>query len=283
MEIPKWHKRKKLRSNVQHHLHLVYCGDSSTENVPDRPIARNATKIRLINDSPESLDPLLAPTPTETHGEFYEDVIEPSVHYENDDVPDTSIKDRISSWVNTFNITTASTNALLHILKAYHPELPRDKRTLLGTQTSYDISSIGGGNYHHFGVKNSVLTQLQNADIVLFHVTETYIQLNIDGLPLFKSSPLQFWPILGRLITPYISKPFLIGLFLGKSKPHDPNEFLQPLIEESRLLQMECLICDTQARSYFKRIKATMVTIESKIFFPTDFRVVSYWVESMSL
>ncbi|ESP02012.1 hypothetical protein LOTGIDRAFT_111295 [Lottia gigantea] len=43
------------------------------------------------------------------------------------------------------------------------------------------------------------------------------IQVNIDGLPLFKSSSIQFWPILGRLLLPYTAEPFVIGIYVGDS------------------------------------------------------------------
>lgn len=97
------------------------------------------------------------------------------------------------------------------------------------------------------------------------------IQLNIDGLPLFKSSSTQFWPILGKLFIPYQSKPFVIGLFLGKQKPENVNEFLQSFIEEMQHLQrtgihvpdtdhfiavdIMCVVCDTPAKSFVKQVK----------------------------
>lgn len=39
------------------------------------------------------------------------------------------------------------------------------------------------------------------------------VQVSIDGLPLFKNSKIQFWPILGRVVQPFASDVFIIGLF----------------------------------------------------------------------
>lgn len=44
------------------------------------------------------------------------------------------------------------------------------------------------------------------------------LQLKIDGLPLFKSSSVQFWPIL-RLLKGVVRNPVVIALFCGNSKP----------------------------------------------------------------
>lgn len=62
----------------------------------------------------------------------------------------------------------------------------------------------------------SPLNELQsNSTVPLLDINVVQIQLNIDGLPLFKSSRTQCWPILDRIIEPYQSKPFVIELFSG--------------------------------------------------------------------
>ncbi|KAG1690735.1 hypothetical protein GQR58_007599 [Nymphon striatum] len=97
-------------------------------------------------------------------------------------------------------------------------------------------------------------------------------RINIDGLPLFKSSGAQFWPILGKLVKPQISKPFIIGLFSGVSKPSNLFEYLEHLVteldnlflngilisetaEDRVVLSLSCVICDAPAKAYIKQIK----------------------------
>lgn len=55
--------------------------------------------------------------------------------------------------------------------------------------------------------------------------------MNIDGLPLSKSSQQQFWPILGSVI-PY-GNVFMIGLYYGYEKPKDINDFLKDFVNKA--------------------------------------------------
>jgi hypothetical protein len=48
---------------------------------------------------------------------------------------------------------------------------------------------------------------------------EEHLQVNFDGLPLFKSSSTQFWLIVGRICRPVKTDPFLISIFCEDSKP----------------------------------------------------------------
>ena len=63
-------------------------------------------------------------------------------------------------------------------------------------------------------------------------IDSVLVQFNIDGLPLFKSTNTQFWPILCRGIEPFESKPFVVGLFSGDQKPGNVQEYLQSFKDE---------------------------------------------------
>jgi len=58
------------------------------------------------------------------------------------------------------------------------------------------------------------------------------MSINIDGLPLSKSSSQQFWPILGSII-PY-NNVFVIGLYHGNDKPANANDFLKDFVNEMK-------------------------------------------------
>lgn len=99
--------------------------------------------------------------------------------------------------------------------------------------------------------------------------TKLKLQLNSDGLPLFKSTNDQFWPILGRIENLPDSRPFIIGLFYGESKPSNVNQYLEQFIEEFRELErngldvdeerfsisISSVICDAPAKAFIKNIK----------------------------
>ena len=61
--------------------------------------------------------------------------------------------------------------------------------------------------------------------------------INIDGLPLFKSSSKQFWPILAILKGISHSTPFVIGIFCGHTKPTSLDEYLADFVQEMQRLR----------------------------------------------
>lgn len=92
------------------------------------------------------------------------------------------------------------------------------------------------------------------------------IDVNMDGLPLYKSSKIQLWPILFHIIEMPTSKPMPIAIFSGDSKPTCLEEFLRPFVVELRCIlnngvivndqqinvRLRCIICDSPARAFIK-------------------------------
>ncbi|KAG1663595.1 hypothetical protein GQR58_020325 [Nymphon striatum] len=115
------------------------------------------------------------------------------------------------NWLSKNNICHNAVRERLESLRPSHPSLPKDPRTLLGTKIDNNVVPNAGGFYYHFGLGNCI---------------------NIDGLPLFKTSCTQFWPILGRIVSPVLSYSFIIGLYSGQQKPNDVNEYLKEFVEE---------------------------------------------------
>jgi len=189
----------------------------------------------------------------------------------DDDSPDAndanssvSLNILIAEWAIHNNITTSAIRGLLAILKPLHPELPRDPRTLLRTPTSYTFKKMvdNDGQYYHFGISSG----LQHVN---YPVSGTIkLQFNFDGLPLFKSSTTELWPIL-CLVTGVRSKPFVVGIYSGKKKPKKLDEFLYDFVEDLRMLlfhgivldnvqrtiEVHCFVCDAPARAYIKNVK----------------------------
>jgi hypothetical protein len=166
-----------------------------------------------------------------------------------------------------FKVTTVAVDALLKILQRSHPHLPSTSRTLMKSQSNRSgIVAINSGQYCHFGLLNGLLQfkdQLLKSDASVI-----YYQVNIDGLPLYKSSSVQLWPILGKLLNS--TCPFLIDIFCESGKPTNIDEFLCSFVNESKLLAEEgltienrkflakvaCFICDAPARAFIKQIKS---------------------------
>lgn len=180
----------------------------------------------------------------------------------------------LADWAKKFGTSHTAINDLLRILRPYHSSLPKDARTLLKTVKVYNISNLAGGSYYHFGITEYVRSLTVSSLVAAEDIEEIKLQINIDGLPLFKSSNSQFWPILGRVIVPFLSSPFIIGLYLGNQKPQNVSEYTSQLTEElDNLIQngivitvdgvdrqipfnLSCIICDTPARVFIKCCKS---------------------------
>ncbi|MES9901557.1 MAG: hypothetical protein ABW168_02610 [Sedimenticola sp.] len=211
----------------------------------------------------------------ENYEEFFETFPSSDSEFDSDSEPDEhgDLALDLAEWATKFGSSQASVNELLRILRPYHGNLPKDARTLLKTAKVYNILDVAGGSYYHFGICENVKSLILSLPEPIESIQEISIQLNIDGLPLFKSSNTQFWPILGKLVIPAVTSPFIIGLLVGNQKPQDISEYTQQLTEElDSLIQngitvhvndvdyqitfsLSCVICDTPARAFVKCCK----------------------------
>lgn len=94
-----------------------------------------------------------------------------------------SLRQDLADWSEDNRVTGTVTRSLLQILRKYHPSLPQDPRTLLGTPTHYNIQLIGVGEYCHVGLAKGLsrIVGLQSAAIDCLE-----LPINVDGIPLFK-------------------------------------------------------------------------------------------------
>ena len=181
----------------------------------------------------------------------------------------SSLGDSISCWALNFGVSLVALTALLTILQPYHPDLPKDARTILKTRINYTIKEKCGGLYYYFGILTSLHKALSDMIHLVVDGCILRLQINIDGLPLFKSSNMQFWPILGLLVSHPMKEPVIIGLYCGTKKPSSAVEFMQDFVQELQNLEkgfdfkgknislkLHTVICDTPARSFIKNTKA---------------------------
>lgn len=94
------------------------------------------------------------------------------------------------------------------------------------------------------------------------------MQINIDGLPLFKSSNVSLWPILA-IIKEENPDPFPVGIWCGQSKPNSANDFLKKIVDEMKdisvvgttinnnhvAVTIANFTCDTPAKAFIKCMK----------------------------
>jgi hypothetical protein len=150
-----------------------------------------------------------------------------------------SIESELKERTVKCKIAQCHLNELLIILRKHKgfETLPKDSRTLLQIPKINlgQIRSINpSGKYFHFGLTNYILKYFSNIEKI---PNEIQLVIGIDGLPISHSSNCQLWPILAY-VKPHNylleKKVFLVGLYWGKSKPIDSNEFLIDFVNEAK-------------------------------------------------
>ncbi|GAB1860701.1 DUF4218 domain-containing protein [Camponotus japonicus] len=121
-----------------------------------------------------------------------------SIASENANKTDNDFKNSLAIWATKHQISHTALRALLQRLKhSCFSKLSLDARSLLHTPRKQEIRIVTPGTYYHFGLLNSLLHILTS---VKDNIDCVKISINVDGLPLSKSSSQQFWPILGSAI-----------------------------------------------------------------------------------
>jgi hypothetical protein len=248
--------------------------------VPSSPIAANFHQLSTDEDDLEedrNFETQLNEHPNkysqDYHGPYHSYVeVESSddedfCREEDVDPEDNDLQSLLRSWAIADNVSGSTCKRLLRVLRLFHPDLPKDPRTLKGTKPKLPIRKICGGTFYHFGIKSGLEAVLASLEHLPLDDTIS-LQISIDGLPVFKSSGAQFWPILG-FVKGSKSSPFVISLFCGEGKPTDTEDFFEDFIGDANDLiasgfkywnrHFQCIIsafvCDAPARSFVKKVK----------------------------
>ena len=119
---------------------------------------------------------------------------------EDNQASEPPLKEALMNWVMHYGITLVNVTALLAILKMFHPELPKDARSLMKTKRTIAIKETANDQYFYFGFWDAFRHVIAALVSFIPYVTCLKIQINIDGLPLFKSSNMQLSPILVKFL-----------------------------------------------------------------------------------
>jgi hypothetical protein len=173
----------------------------------------------------------------------------------------SSMCSMLSEWTSNYNIIHSALDGLLAILQKHScfSKMPIDGRTILQTKSidNTRMRIIDSGKYYHFGLSKGIENNFQH------DVNEIKLVIDIDGLPISKSTSSQFWPILAY-IRPNDNLVFPFGIFHGNKKPSSNNEFLKDFVLEAKHLTSNGIIinnksyeitvdvfcCDRQAKSF---------------------------------
>ena len=175
---------------------------------------------------------------------------------------------QLREWILKNKISRSASNELLTILRDNgHDYLPKCTRTLVNTTRTVLSKKKCGGDFLYLGIANGILRTLEANPSHVIECNTISLNVNVDGLPLFKSSNIQVWPILcmfGKL------PPFIVAIFVGSGKPSELGDYLNDfLVEYDKLIEsgfryndhvfaieIKAFVCDAPARQFMKGIKS---------------------------
>ncbi|ODM88917.1 hypothetical protein Ocin01_17764, partial [Orchesella cincta] len=181
----------------------------STENV----VVENRLNVvePIIEDSEDVYSPFsrnYMPNQTSTDSE----------HTDNEsDIKPFNLLESLKEWALTHGINHSQFSSLLKLLRRHdcHQTFPADSRSVIKAHDKVVEKCVEPGKYVHFHLYKFVESYISR----LPEVKQLALQINIDGLPLFKSSAaVHVWPILGYVVG-VSCEPFVIGLYCGSKKP----------------------------------------------------------------
>lgn len=185
------------------------------------------------------------------------------------DMAEPTLREELTEWACDFGVHHNALDALLKVLRRQgHGELPSTARTLLSTKRNLHVETIGGVETIKYDVASQLSLHLNKyPPDTTKDIDSIDISLNIDGLPLFKSSNKSLWPILCSInLTPKCVFP--LSLSLASSKPKDITFISDVVTELSPVLQdglewagrslkvhLSCIICDAPAKAMVRCVK----------------------------
>ena len=169
------------------------------------------------------------------------------------------------------NMPNSHMNRFLALLRRWHPDLPKDSRTLVPPPSHLHLRPLGEGHYYHFGIAESIryVAMKLHPKHKLLDGEVLNLQVNFDGLPIDRSNPSHLWPILASLKS-VCRHPFLIGVYFSRrTKPTDVGDYLSDFIEEYNALKLtgvfirgkmyavrlSTIVCDAPAKAFIKCCK----------------------------
>lgn len=168
---------------------------------------------------------------------------------DEEELNEFNLKESVITWQQEHFVKRECVNHILDIMrKAGLTELPKDARTLLGTPKQTIITPCAPGEYLHYGLQQC-LEDVLRCEILDENII---IDVNIDGLPITKSTKRTLWPIQGKIVGRDFP-PFIIGVYHGNKKPESANEYLSPFINEYKKLNQDGFIFRNNTYKVFLR------------------------------
>lgn len=176
-----------------------------------------------------------------------------------DNVP--NLIEDLSGWATRNGRTRSALNDLFFELRKQGLRVPKDARTFLQTPRGVNTVQKLGGDYLYLGIESDILKVISTHLEYLRSNNEVILTFNVDGVPLFKSSNVQMWPILCSV---QHFEPFVVAFYCGNSKPNLVAGYLDDFLSELKVLVEDVIsfeeknlkvyissfVCDAPTRSF---------------------------------
>ncbi|XP_043476303.1 uncharacterized protein LOC122507574 [Leptopilina heterotoma] len=178
-------------------------------------------------------------------------------------------KSALCQWALLYNIPLIALTALLLLLLTFTDYvLPRTARTLLKTPINTKTTILSDdGEYLHLGLLRALQAILKTQKSKGINKNNLNLYINIDGLPIYKSSKKSLWLIFCSEVNS--KSVYLIGAYFGEHHPANSNEFLSEFVKEAKIfcesgiifegrritVNIYGLICNAPAKSLVLKVK----------------------------
>ncbi|CAG9760185.1 unnamed protein product [Ceutorhynchus assimilis] len=134
---------------------------------------------------------------------------------------ESEFKEYLKFWAVRHGVTHSCLNELIVLIKPKYNFLSNDARTLLGTpRNKADCIKLNNGDMIYFGIKSNIISIMTNEYFDDLN-NELYLYINVDGIPIYNSSAVEFWPILHiakiSIIVQFPLLPFIVALATRKA------------------------------------------------------------------
>jgi hypothetical protein len=264
--------RKHFRDDIDNLPQLLDCPTSSNYSVD--AFTCHSFNVEHFNDIPsfenvlELLNSDESSSGSDLNNEESTDVPLPNINH--DDLSMSLAEELLVCFV-IFNLSHSCMTFILTCLRRHGVSVPPSVYHLkkLKEKVNWDKMNINNGQLGHLSVMENIQFCLRKGLLSIgecFKPFKLDISINIDGLPLYRSSNLTLWTILCRIGD--IARPFPLSVFCGVGKP-DVTVFLSNLCDELSLMKtsgivvnghrifLGCIkiICDSPARAYVQCLK----------------------------
>lgn len=165
-----------------------------------------------------------------------------AIKYCNDDISlsadetnlerNTELRSSLRKWAIDHQVTHKALRDLLALINTdIERMLPEDPRTLLETPQEVALAHITkDAQYWHHGLEKCLRSLFRNIN----ESKTISININMDGLPIYNSSKLEFWPILFNISEMPHVPAMVIGIYCGPGKYYDLQPYLSAFVEEMK-------------------------------------------------